>query len=126
MSEEKLRAIIADNITKLLAWNEKSQTDLAKYLKVSQGTVSHWCKGEKLPRMDRFDMICNYFNISRGDMFKEITLEHFKSDRRTKRLIELWHQLNADGQYQLIDQAELLANSEKYSSVFQQAEERRA
>lgn len=71
MSENELNTIIADNITKQLELNNRTQLELAEYMGVSQATVSNWCKGIKMPRMTKIDMICDYFNIMRSDLMNE-------------------------------------------------------
>lgn len=68
MSEQEINSIIAENITFNLERCGKSQVDLADYMNVSQATVSNWCKGLKLPRMDKIDKICSFFNIHRSDL----------------------------------------------------------
>lgn len=67
MSEKELNLIIAKNISKYLEIQSKTQTDLAEYIGVSQATVSNWCKGIKMPRMSKIDMICKFFSIERSD-----------------------------------------------------------
>lgn len=71
MSEQEINEIIAQNLTKFLNRSGKTQIDLANYMEVSQATVSNWCKGLKLPRMDKIDKICSFFNISRSDLMNE-------------------------------------------------------
>ncbi len=68
MSEKELNSIIAKNISKYLEIQSKTQSDLAEYIGVSQATVSNWCKGIKMPRMAKIDMICNFFSIKRSDL----------------------------------------------------------
>ena len=68
MSEKELNFIIAKNISKYLEIQSKTQTDLAEYIGVSQATVSNWCKGIKMPRMSKIDMICKFFSIERSEL----------------------------------------------------------
>ena len=46
----------------------KTQLDLAEYMNVSQATISNWCKGVKIPRMNKIDKIAEFFNIKRSDL----------------------------------------------------------
>ncbi len=68
MTENTLNKIIAENISKQLEIHNKTQSDLAEHMNVSQATVSNWCKGIKVPRMSKIDMICDYFSISRSEL----------------------------------------------------------
>ena len=40
-------------------------------MNVSSATTSNWCKGIKLPRMDKIDKICSIFGINRSDLMDE-------------------------------------------------------
>ena len=71
MSEQDINEIIANNISDLLDRSGKTQLDLAEFMNVSQATVSNWCKGAKLPRMDKIDRICEFFNVSRSDLMED-------------------------------------------------------
>lgn len=71
MSEQDINEIIANNISALLNRSGKTQLDLAEFMNVSQATVSNWCKGAKLPRMDKIDRICEFFNVSRSDLMED-------------------------------------------------------
>lgn len=71
MNEHEINSIIAKNITRLLERHNKTQLELAEYMHVSQATVSNWCKGLKMPRMSKVDMICSFFSIERSDLMEE-------------------------------------------------------
>lgn len=71
MSEQEINEIIAENITYYLNKSGKDQTDLSEYMGVSQASVSNWCKGIKMPRMNKIDRICDFFNIKRSDLMEK-------------------------------------------------------
>ncbi len=71
MSEAEINAIIASNINRYLNSLGKSQLDLAIHMGVSQATVSNWCKGVKMPRMDKIDRICEYLHCYRSDLIEK-------------------------------------------------------
>lgn len=57
----------------------KSQSDLAKYIGVSNGTITNYVNGTNMPRMDRIDKICEFLLINRSDL-----LEDHNNDTRPK------------------------------------------
>lgn len=71
MSEEQYKKIFAKNLTSYLEANDKTQADLYKYLGVSSATVSDWCNGKKMPRMDKIQSICNWLNIEKSDLLED-------------------------------------------------------
>ena len=84
MGEKELNSIIANNISKYLEMQSKTQSDLAEYMGVSQATVSNWCKGIKMPRMTKIDMICDFFSIKRYDLMNSAsTIAHFSLSHLT-------------------------------------------
>lgn len=87
MSEKELNNIIAKNISYQLESKNKTQSDLAEYIGVSQTTVSNWCRGEKMPRMKKIDMICDYFGIKRSDLMEDKS-DDFILNKRDKKQIE--------------------------------------
>lgn len=89
MNEKKLNAIIANNIRSYLEDTRRTQQDLAEYMGVSQATVSNWCTGTKIPRMDKFDRICGFFGVTRNDMMTVGSPE----EKRTKKFEEIVSQL---------------------------------
>ena len=83
MSEQDINEIIANNISDLLDRSGKTQLDLAEFMNVSQATVSNWCKGAKLPRMDKIDRICEFFNVSRSDLMEDLSITQNKTPEPT-------------------------------------------
>lgn len=79
MSEQEINKLIARRITYYMNLYDKNQKDLADYMSVSQATVSNWCKGIKMPRMDKIDKICAFFNINRSDLMEDKPTESKES-----------------------------------------------
>lgn len=73
--DANVRKIFAHNLNYFLNLNEKKQIDLAKHMGVSGGLVSSWCRGEKMPRVNKIKEICDWFNIEMTDMLTDKTKE---------------------------------------------------
>lgn len=71
MSEAEINKIISDNLNRLMEIRGTTQSELAEYMGVSQATISNWCKGVKMPRMDKIDKLCDFFHINRSDLMQE-------------------------------------------------------
>ena len=56
---------------------DKTQRDIANYLNVSEPTVSQWCSGQKMPRVQRVKKLADYFGISFNDMLALPASEDF-------------------------------------------------
>ena len=71
MSEDKIRKIFSKNLTNQLDLHGKNQKDLVDFIHVSSSTVSNWCTGQKLPRMDKIQAIAGWLGINTSDLLEE-------------------------------------------------------
>ena len=65
------KQVFADNLRKYMDRSGKSQKDLAEVAGVSTATFSDWVNGKKYPRIDRIEMLANYFGILKSDLIEE-------------------------------------------------------
>ena len=68
MMNSDINMRIATNLNRLMEHHDVTQLELAEYMNVSQATISNWCKGSKMPRMDKIDKLCKFFNVSRTEL----------------------------------------------------------
>ena len=68
--DEQIRKVFADNLKCFFTQKGVTQKELAKYMEVSAPTVNDWLKGRILPRMDKIDKLCVYFNVMRSDFLE--------------------------------------------------------
>lgn len=66
--ENKVKEFFASQLTHYLDLNSRTQYELAEHLGVSKQIVSQWCKGNKLPRMNKVQAIADYLNCKVGDL----------------------------------------------------------
>lgn len=113
MSKEKdINLIIANNISAQLTRCRMTQADLALKLDVSEATVSNWCKGIKLPRMQKFDSICSALNCSRSDLFNVEPASSITGNEQ--KLLENFNKLNTSGQEKVLEDIENMTYNPKY------------
>lgn len=82
MDKSMYGRIIAKNLRRLLIERDKNQADLCHDLKLNKGTVSSWCNGTRIPRMDKVDMLCKYLNCTRSDLLEEHKGSPLEDERR--------------------------------------------
>ncbi len=71
MSERDL--IIANNISKQIEKKGLTQAQVADFVGVKESSVSMWCHGKNIPRMDKIDKLCELFGCSRSDLLQNNT-----------------------------------------------------
>lgn len=59
------------NLTKLLEEYKETQADLAEKMHVAPSSVSGWCTGAKMPRMDKVEWIAAHFNVSKSELLED-------------------------------------------------------
>ena len=63
--------IIQQNIASAIKQSNLTQTELGKKLGVSQQTISHYIKGDKLPALDTFANLCLLLDVNPQDILTE-------------------------------------------------------
>lgn len=71
MSDNEYKKIFSKNLRYYMDMNNKKQSDLITDLGLSSSTISNWCTGEKLPRMDKVQLLADYFHINKSDLLEE-------------------------------------------------------
>lgn len=77
MSDLGNKEIFAKNLQYYMEINNKDRNDLARDLNLPYTTITSWCKGEFYPRIDKIQLLANYFNIQKADLVESRnTLAH--------------------------------------------------
>ena len=71
MSEDAYKKIFSRNLNYYMALNGKTQTDLINDLGLNKSAVSTWCNGTRLPRMDKVELLAQYFKVNRSDLIED-------------------------------------------------------
>ena len=79
MNESAFNNSFAQNLKFYLKQANMTQADLAEYMNVSTASISNWCTGTKIPRMDKVDKLCELFDINRSDLIEDKDTEHKQS-----------------------------------------------
>lgn len=85
MSEQDAKRIFANNLNYFLDLKNKNQIEVANKLKINPSTFSSWCTGQKMPRMDKVEMLAHYFGIKKSDLIEEHEKEPDIDVRRIER-----------------------------------------
>lgn len=64
------KMIFAQNLQKYMDLHRKTRRELSHALGISYYTVTDWVKGRKLARMDKIEMLADYFGIQKSDLIE--------------------------------------------------------
>ena len=73
MSELGNKDIMAKNIQFYMHKNQKTRQDMCDALGVKYTTFTDWVKGNSYPRIDKIELMANYFGISKADLVEDHT-----------------------------------------------------
>lgn len=62
------KEVMGRNIQKHMDLNGVSRTKLSKDLGVSYSTISDWINGKTYPRIDKIEMLADYFGIEKSNL----------------------------------------------------------
>ena len=71
MSEDYYKKVFSTNLKRYMELYGKSQIDLINDLGLNKSAVSTWCNGTRLPRMDKVNLLAEYFHCNRSDLIEE-------------------------------------------------------
>ena len=94
--------VFASNLKRYMEVKGKSRNDISEALGISYFTVSDWVNGKKYPRMDKVEMLANYFGIQKSDLIEikeeKISPEEPKLSEGEKTLLNLFRQVPEEQQ----------------------------
>ena len=66
--------LFGENLRYKLIEQRKTQADIARYLKVTEASVSRWVNGLSMPRANMIDKLCTFLHCS----VEDLTADHSK------------------------------------------------
>lgn len=79
MSDLGNKEIMAKNIQYYMDKYGKTRQDMCEILGVKYTTFTDWVKGNSYPRIDKIELMANYFGISKSDLVENKN-DTFRSD----------------------------------------------
>lgn len=71
MSNIGNKEVFAKNLAYYLEQSGKDQKEIALTLGFAPSTFNEWLKAKKYPRIDKIEMLANYFGILKSDLIEE-------------------------------------------------------
>lgn len=99
--------IFAYNLKRQMELHGKSRNDISQALNISYFTVSDWVNGKKYPRMDKVEMLANYFGVLKSDLIEDKeestnSPDPIKLTEGEQKLIAAYRRLSPESQELLI------------------------
>ena len=94
MSNLGNKITMSNNLKKYLKINNVSRNQLSESLGISYSTISDWINGKAYPRIDKIEMMANYFGIEKSDLVEDKSTKTENQDISTM-VDDLMNNLNS-------------------------------
>ena len=93
------KEIMARNIKRLMELNGKDRNDVCNDLGFKYTTFTDWINAKTYPRIDKIEMMANYFGVSKADLVEERNESDYYFDKQSADIAEF---LMKNPQYQVL------------------------
>lgn len=105
------KQIMAKNIQYYMNQRGKTRQEMCDALGVKYTTFTDWVKGNAYPRIDKIELMANYFGISKADLVEERT-----SKPNVPKIMTFYEQLNDFGKHEAEKRVEELTFLPQYTN----------
>ena len=103
MPVDEIKRLFSINLKRIMLENGKTQSDIVKDLSFRQATVSDWLNGTKYPRMDKIEILVQYFRISIDELISVSKQEKMSLSSLELALIKKYRQLSASDKQEILN-----------------------
>jgi transcriptional regulator with XRE-family HTH domain len=110
------KEIFAKNLVYYVNRSGKDQKVIAEIVGVAPSTFNEWVKGKKYPRIDKVEILANYFGILKSDLIEEkgdeqsLPQKTFVLSEGEETLVELFRLVPEEQQAMVLDMIRVALN----------------
>ena len=99
MSNIGNKETMAKNLTYYVEKSGKTQKELAEIVGVAPSTFNDWMKGKKYPRIDKIEILANYFRILKSDLIEEKSNDRKEMQKNNDTISSIVVRLRTDADF---------------------------
>jgi transcriptional regulator with XRE-family HTH domain len=97
------KEIFAKNLAYYLERSGRDQKEVAEVVGVAPSTFNEWMKAKKYPRIDKIEILANYFGILKSDLIESVSEDGYSPSEPQltegeKVLLDLFNRVPEDQQ----------------------------
>lgn len=119
MSNIGNKETMAKNLHYYLERSGKTQKEMSEIVGVGTSTFNDWMKAKKYPRIDKIEMLANFFGILKSDLIEEKDDEHKKMQKNNDTITDVIVRMRSDDEFLSVVGGLLTLDKEKLSAVKQ-------
>lgn len=105
-------AVFASNLRRLMQSKGKDRMQVCADLNFKYTTFANWYNGVKYPRIDKIEMLANYFGVAKSELIERSPEEKAPAperDEREREIMEIFEKLPDKEKEKFVQLARLLA-----------------
>lgn len=99
MSNIGNKEIMSKNLKYFIEKSGKDRRELAEIWGFPYSTVTEWINGRKYPRIDRIEVMADYFGILKSDLIEEKTKEHREMQKKNDTMTDVVVRMRTDNNF---------------------------
>lgn len=111
------KEILSKNLKYYIERSGKDRRELSEIWGFPYSTVTEWINGRKYPRIDRIEIMADYFGILKSDLIEERTEEHREMQRKNDILTDIVLRAQTDDEFSSAIEALYHMDRDKLSSL---------
>ncbi len=117
MSNIGNKEVMSKNLKYYIERSGKDRKELSEIWGFPYSTVSEWVNGRKYPRIDRIEIMADYFGILKSDLIEEKPEEHKEMQKNNDAIVDIVLRLRTDEDFLSAVKAINELESDKLSSL---------
>lgn len=85
--------VFTRNFKRHLALSGKRQVEVANAVGVSTGTITDWKKGRSYPRMDKIQLLAEFFGIQKSDLVEDVNVAKETVSNEDQEVLDWFHKV---------------------------------
>ena len=111
------REVFAKNLAYYVERCGKTQKELSEIVGVSKSTFNDWMKAKKYPRIDKIEILADFFRILKSDLIEEKTDEHRQTQEKNSIIADAVIRMKTDDVFMEAVESLLHMDSDKLSNL---------
>lgn len=121
MSNLGNKTILSKNLKRYIEQSGKDRRELAEIWGFPYSTVTEWINGRKYPRIDRIEIMADYFGILKSDLIEEKNEEHRQMQKNNDIITDVVVKMRTDENFFSLMECLLSLDAEKQLAIKQMA-----
>lgn len=111
------KEVMAKNLAKYLEESGKTQKEMAEIVGVAPSTFNDWLRAKKYPRIDKIEIIADYFKILKSDLIEERSEDHKEMQKNNDAVADIIIRMRTDNDFLSVVKEVYKMDSTKISSL---------